>query len=121
MIAKLDYRWHLRDLMAIRGMFSTTDLRAPLAERGIRLSDVQIWRLAAEKPERLNLKVLMALLDILGCRMDELLEPITAAPARRRKAVGAPPDPGGPEGGAGERGGIGSLRPKRARVVPDQQ
>jgi len=116
MTAKLDYRWHLRDVMATRGMFSTTDLRAPLAERGITLSDVQIWRLAAEKPERLNLKVLMALLDILGCRIDELLEPVAAAPARRQ-AVGAQLDPSGEPGA----GGIGSLRPKRARVVPDQQ
>jgi hypothetical protein len=31
--AKLDYRWHLRDLMADRGMFSTTKLRPLLAER----------------------------------------------------------------------------------------
>ncbi len=26
MTAKLDYRWHLRHVMADRGMFSTTDL-----------------------------------------------------------------------------------------------
>jgi DNA-binding Xre family transcriptional regulator len=116
MTAKLDYRWRLRDVMADRGMFSTTDLRAPLTERGIRLSDVQIWRLAAEKPERLNLKVFMALLDILGCRMDELIEPVAAAPARR-KAVGE--QPADAEPGAG--GGVGSFRPKRARIVPDQQ
>lgn len=116
MTAKLDYRWHLRDVMAARGMFSTTDLRGPLAERGITLSDVQIWRLAAEKPERLNLKVFMALLDILGCRLDELLEPVTAAPARR-KAVGEQQASAAP----GSSGGIGSLRPKRARIVSDQQ
>lgn len=35
MTAKLDYRWHLREVMATRGMFSTTDLRPLLAERGI--------------------------------------------------------------------------------------
>ena len=34
MARKLDYRWHLRQVMAARGMFATTDL-APLAERGI--------------------------------------------------------------------------------------
>lgn len=38
MTAKLDYRWHLREIMATRGMFSTTDLRPLLAERGIDLS-----------------------------------------------------------------------------------
>ncbi|CAL9677634.1 hypothetical protein SUDANB95_07960 (plasmid) [Actinosynnema sp. ALI-1.44] len=119
MTAKLDYRWHLRERMAARGMFSTTDLRAPLAERGITLSDTQIWRLAAEKPERLNLKVLMALLDILGCRMDELIEPVPAAPARRAAAGGGTAPPGKQSGTGGA--GLGELRPKRARIVPDQQ
>ncbi|MCX4670588.1 hypothetical protein OG453_28510 [Streptomyces sp. NBC_01381] len=31
MAAKLDYHWHLRRVMADRGMFSTTDLLPPLA------------------------------------------------------------------------------------------
>ena len=41
MTAKLDYRWHLRQVMADRGMFATTDLIMPLAERGIRLSSAR--------------------------------------------------------------------------------
>ena len=32
------YQWHLRQLMAAQGMFATTDLVAPLAERGVSLS-----------------------------------------------------------------------------------
>ena len=39
------------------------------AERGISLSSSQVYRLVAERPERLSLKILMALLDILGCTM----------------------------------------------------
>nr|WP_260848430.1 hypothetical protein [Streptomyces sp. SLBN-118] len=35
MAAKLDYHWHLGKVMADRGMFSTTDLIPPFAERGI--------------------------------------------------------------------------------------
>ena len=31
MARKLDYRWHLRQVMADRGMFATTDLIEPLA------------------------------------------------------------------------------------------
>lgn len=69
MTAKLDYRWHLREVMATRRMFSTTDLRPLLAERGIDLSPSQTYRLVVERPERLSLKTLMALLDILGCAM----------------------------------------------------
>ena len=65
MARKLDYRWHLRQVMASRGMFSTTDLIPPLAARGIRLSSSQVYRLVVDRPERLSLKVLMALLDIL--------------------------------------------------------
>ncbi|MFJ6773215.1 helix-turn-helix domain-containing protein [Kitasatospora sp. NPDC091257] len=59
MAAKLDYQWHLRKVMADRGMFSTTDLLPPLAERGITLSSSQVYRLVVERPERLSLKILM--------------------------------------------------------------
>ncbi|MEV6730726.1 helix-turn-helix transcriptional regulator [Streptomyces sp. NPDC051364] len=112
MVRKLDYRWHLREVMAMRGMFSTTGLRPLLAERGIDLSPSQVYRLVTERPERLNLAVLMALMDILGCRMDELIEPVAAqAPAVRRAAGQRPSDqPAGP--------GVGEFRPRRARVLP---
>jgi hypothetical protein len=111
MAAKLDYRWHLRQVMATRGMFSTTDLIAPLAARGIRLSSSQVYRLVVERPERLSLKILMALLDLLDCTMDELVEPVAlAAPAAKAKAAGA-----------GSVGGVGSLRPKRARITSTDQ
>jgi DNA-binding Xre family transcriptional regulator len=104
MTTKLDYRWHLRRVMAERGMFQTTDLIDPLAKRGIALSSSQVYRLVVERPERLSLKILMALLDILDCAMDDLIEPVAASAATRaRKAVGA-------------EGGVGDLRPKRARV-----
>ena len=63
MARKLDYRWHLRQVMAGRDMFATTDLIEPLAQRGIRLSSSQVYRLVTERPERLSLKILMALLD----------------------------------------------------------
>jgi len=35
MAGRLDYRWHLREVMAGRGMFATTDLIGPLADREI--------------------------------------------------------------------------------------
>lgn len=104
MARKLDYRWHLRRVMAERDMFSTTDLLAPLSERGIKLSTSQVYRLVVERPERLSLKILVALLDILGCAMEDLIEPVCAAPAKKAKASGA-------------HGGIGELRPKRARIT----
>lgn len=109
MAAKLDYRWRLRQVMADRGMFQTTDLIDPLAERGVRLSSSQVYRLVVERPERLSLKVLMALLDILDCSMGELIEPVEAAEAQQTSKVA-----GGAEAGVGE------LRPTRARIVRDE-
>ncbi|MFE0683791.1 helix-turn-helix domain-containing protein [Streptomyces sp. NPDC058961] len=106
MTVKLDYKWHLREVMATRGMFSTTDLRPLLAERGINLSASQVYRLVVETPERLNLKVLMALLDILGCSMDDLIEPVAAGRLRAKKAADGT-----------ETTGVGAFRPKRARTV----
>ena len=52
MARKLDYRWHLRQVMASRGMFSTTDLIPPLAARGIRLSSSQVYRLEDKRIPR---------------------------------------------------------------------
>ena len=107
MTAKLDCAWKLREVMATGGLFQTTHLRPRLAERGIRLSGSQVCRLVTDKPERLNLKVLMALLDILGCSMTELIEPV-AAGGRSGTAKAA---------GGGATAGVGQLRPKRARIT----
>jgi DNA-binding Xre family transcriptional regulator len=109
MTGKLDYRWHLRQVMASRNMFATTDLIEPLAERGIRLSASQVYRLVVERPERLSLKILMALLDILDCTTDELIEPVAQASEAKRAAA------------AGAERGIGTLRPRRARITPLSQ
>jgi DNA-binding Xre family transcriptional regulator len=103
---KLDYRWHLRQVMATRGMFSTTDLLGPLAERGIKLSSSQVYRLVVDRPERLSLKVLMALLDILDCPMEDLIEPVPAAGQAKKKSKAA-----------GGETGVGDLRPRRARIT----
>ena len=102
MTARLDYRWHLRKVMADRGMFSTTDLIGPLAQRGITLSSSQVYRLVTERPARLSLKILMALLDILDCT--------NGRPHRARRS--SPPGPADREGrGRRGRGHPGDRRP----------
>jgi DNA-binding Xre family transcriptional regulator len=106
MTKKIGYAWHLRKLMADRGMFATTELMPHLAEREITLSREQIYRLVTRTPERLNLAVFVALCDILDCQAADLLEPVVAAAASKgRKPVPAPDAPT-------------SLRPRRARVLP---
>ena len=106
-IGKLDYQWNLRELMAQRGMYQTTHLRPKLRDRGIELSDSQVYRLVVDTPERISIKTLLALMDLLGCGMEELIRPIKAGKSSARAAGGRE----GPEPG------VGAFRPKRARVT----
>ena len=100
---QVGYHWHLRRLMAERGMFATTDLVQLLAERGVSLSREQVYRLVVGVPERLNLMALAALCDILDCSPSDLVEPYAGAPTTAKGgAVGSAPP----------------ARPRRARVVP---
>ncbi len=112
-VRRVGYQWHLRRLMAERGMFSTTDLIPHLAVRGIELSTVQVYRLVAQTPERLNLRVLAALCDILDCTPAELIEPVVEQ-RQARKAAGETRATGGDPGVKGRR-------PIRARIVPEQE
>ena len=108
---QVSYRWRLRELMAARGMWATTDLAPLLEERGITLSSAQVYRLVAQTPERLSLTILAALCDALGCTATELIEiggePIEARPRQRRAVAGASADREVPP----------HLRPKRAQIV----
>src|SRR6266478_1229186 len=106
MSGKAGYVWHLRRLMAERGLFATTELRPLLAERGVVLSREQVYRLVTGVPERLSLATLAALCDILGCGPGDLVEPVTGpGPARQ----------------AGRRTPPALLRPRRARIMPDPE
>lgn len=109
MKAKLGYQWNLRLLMAKQGMFATTDLAPLLAERGVMLSSTQVYRLVTQTPERLSLRTLMALCDILGCTPNDLIEPV--AEPRRKRATAA--------GNAGEASvsGLKGRRPRRAEIT----
>lgn len=73
MTTRIGYEWRLREQMAAAGMFSTTKIIPLLEERGVHLSSSQVYRLVTERPERLNLHVLVALMDILHCTADDLI------------------------------------------------
>jgi DNA-binding Xre family transcriptional regulator len=105
-VTGVDYEWRLRLLLAERGIFHTSDLAPLLAERGVRLSDSQVWRLVTGKPERLNLHTLMVLCEILDCTPNDLIERVDA-PAQRlpkRRAAGETK--------------TAQIDPKRARIRP---
>ena len=108
---KMGYRWRLRQVMADRDMFATTDLVGPLAERGVELSREQVYRLVVGTPERLNLNVLAALCDILDCGPEELFEPVVEPTQIRKTGTG----PGGGDAGGGKAA---PRRPPRARLTP---
>ncbi|AZZ55010.1 MULTISPECIES: helix-turn-helix domain-containing protein [Rathayibacter] len=69
----IEMTWNLRQLMAQKGLFKTTDLVPLLSERGVQLSREQIYRLVTSKPARLNMDVFGALCDILDCSPAELV------------------------------------------------
>ena len=70
---QVSYQWRLRELMAGRGMFTTSEMVPLLAARGISLSVSQVHRLVTGIPERLSLPVLAALCDILDVTPADLI------------------------------------------------
>lgn len=103
---KMGIRWHLRELMAAKGMFMTSDLVPKLAERGVELSREQVYRLVTGQPERLNVYVLATLCDILACTPNDLLEPVVEHASGRKKAVSEQ-----------TTADVRALKPTRARIT----
>lgn len=104
----MDYEWKLRVRMAEHGMFATKDLRDALAERGVKLSDSQVWRLVTGRPERLNLTLLVTLCDILDCTPGDLIEP-----RRRPRTARRPPKE--------RRAATGEITPVRAEILDEEK
>jgi DNA-binding Xre family transcriptional regulator len=96
-------KWSLREVMATRGLFQTTELVPLLDERGVQLSREQVYRLVAKTPQRITVEVLAALCDILDCKPNDLLVLTAEQEAKVRTGTD-----GGP--------GIGDLRPIRATI-----
>lgn len=84
----MGYEWHLRQRMAERKLFQTTELVPLLAERGVVLSREQVFRLVTQPPQRLNMDVLVALCDILACTPNDLIEPAVVNQQLRKTADG---------------------------------
>lgn len=108
---KLDFHWNLRRLMAAHEMWKTTELIPQLRERGVEVSASQVYRLVTDKPERLSMRVLIALCDILDCTPADLIDPYVES-ANRRKAAGQP--------GAAVVELKPDLRPERARILDEE-
>ena len=110
----IGYDWRLREVMASAGMFSTTKLVPLLEERGVYLSTSQVYRLAAEKPERMNMHALVALLDIFDCTFEDLAPRVVLGDAVR--ATGT--EDSVPADSRTEQLRKSGLRPRRAQILP---
>lgn len=111
---EVGYEWKLRQVMATRGLFSTTDLQPLLVERGVELSAAQVYRLVTSAPERLNMRVLAAVCDALDCNPNDLIEPTASTvdtPVRATRQSG------GRDSGKRTEPGP-AARPTCVRVVP---
>jgi DNA-binding Xre family transcriptional regulator len=94
------YKWNLRQIMAERGLWKTSELGPLLGQRGVSLSSAQVYRLVANTPERLSLKTLAALCDIFACSPSDLIEITTEEEHPKTRSSAA------------------KHRPRRARVGP---
>lgn len=104
---RLTMQWHLRQVMATRGIFQTSELVPLLSARGVDLTRQYVHKLVTTAPQRINTDLLAALCDILNCQPNDLLEPVVM----RAELAGTGTD------GRNEEGlGIGNLRPIRATV-----
>lgn len=107
MTRRLVIHWRLRQVMASRGLFQTSELVPLLAERGVHLTRQYVHKLVTSPPQRINVDLLAALCDILDCGPGELLEPVTEQ---------AEPAQTGTTDAARDGLGVGDLRPIRATV-----
>lgn len=104
MARTVSMQWRLRQVMAERGLFQTSDLMPLLAERDIELTRQYVHRLVTKPPQRINIDLLAALCDILECTPADLLE-LRVDEVREQRT------------GTTESGpGVGNLRPIRAQL-----
>jgi DNA-binding Xre family transcriptional regulator len=104
-------RLQLRQVMATRGLFATSDLVPLLADRGVHLSRQYVHKLVTTTPQRVNIDLLAALCDALECQTSDLLQPVVEELSEVRTGTSNEPDRK-----PGEGLDIGRLRPIRARV-----
>lgn len=101
-------QWNLRQVMADRGIFQTSELLPLLEARGIQVSREHVYRLVTRTPLRVNVEILAGLCDALGCTPNELMTPIVETSMARTVSDNT---------GLADRGPrLGDIRPVRATI-----
>lgn len=88
MTKKMNASWNLKALMDNHCLHSTTDLLPLLAQRGVHLSRIQVYRLVTQPPIRVSMDLLAALCDILECTPNDLITVRKVNEQIHKKAVG---------------------------------
>ncbi|MCR6480423.1 helix-turn-helix transcriptional regulator [Variovorax sp. ZS18.2.2] len=70
-------QWRLHAVMADRGIRTATELHRRLQPYGVEITSHQLSRIVAKMPDRLNTKVLSALMTVLDCSANELIRAVT--------------------------------------------
>jgi DNA-binding Xre family transcriptional regulator len=109
---RVRYRWRLREVMALHGLFMTTDLAPLLASRGINLSPSQIHRIVVGTPERLSMPVLAALCDIFQTDPNDFIVIDSQSATATRTGEATDTDIGAETGID-----LAARRPTRARIT----
>ena len=103
----LRMQWNLRQVMADRGLFQTSELVPLLAERDIHISREHVYRLVTKTPQRVTLDIVAALCDALACSPGDLMTPVVVDTLAQT----------GSEDRGQDRGPkLGPIRPVRAKV-----
>jgi DNA-binding Xre family transcriptional regulator len=103
-------QWNLRQVMADRGIFQTSELLPLLEARGIHISREHVYRLVTRTPLRINVDILAALCDALGCTPNDLMTPVVETTIARTGSDNTTTD-------LADRGPrLGGIRPVRATV-----
>lgn len=107
---EIHYHWRIREFMARAGMKNSRELVGPLRDRGITLSESQIYRIVGQEPERISFNVLVALCDIFGIEAGDLIT-YTATDTRRARSKTV--------NSANDVPLLNAYRPVKARIISD--
>jgi len=70
---KKKFIWRLPIVMAERRIYKKSDLHKLLTDVGLEISTVHVGRIFKDMPELLNSDLLLALMQVLDCTLDDLL------------------------------------------------
>jgi DNA-binding Xre family transcriptional regulator len=74
------FEWRLPIVMAERRIFKKSELHKLLTDIGIEISTVHVGRIFKEMPDLLNTELLLALMQVLNCTLDDLIRVVDVTP-----------------------------------------